>query len=107
MTMIVIKFSSGHVDRRIVREDLYDNDEEIEKIISKLVQSWERTAEAAWLPVVGWERVNADYFPSDNTKRNAWRHVDGKVIVDVTKIETAPTSRISELEARIAALEGR
>ena len=107
MSLIVVKFADGHVDRRDVREDLYDKDDEIEKIIVKLVQAWSRSVEAAWLPVVGWERVNADYFPPDNTQRNAWRHVDGKVIVDVTKIETAPTSRISELAARISALETR
>ena len=82
--MIVVFFADGHVDRRTVYSKDAITDEYIGAVVAKCIQSWEKTQDiAAWLPVVGWQRVAAGYFPTEPMFRDAWRHSAGAVAVDM------------------------
>ena len=87
-TTVKIKFSTGQVGAMSLPDGV--NDAYISLAIDKATISWKGTnpeipppPEAAWLPVLGWERVNVDHFPGDRTFRSAWRHSGADVVVDM------------------------
>ena len=86
MISVMIKFASGQVGRMQVPEDASDG--YIAEALRKATISWRQSkTESKWLPIVGWERVNANIFPASTIHRNAWRHNGSKVEIDMTAIE--------------------
>ena len=82
-TTVKIRFSTGQVGVMSLPDGV--DDFYIQAAIDKATVSWGRPGmlESAWLPVLGWERVQQSDFPADRTFRNAWRHSGSGVVIDM------------------------
>lgn len=68
-------------------------------LIEELIEKWERTASASWLPLVGWRIADSDDLPTDRSDRDAWSDDGATVAVDPARKAAIAAKKLADEQA--------